>query len=149
MKGKISSVLGLTATAYSGNSATATKATQDSAGQQINTTYLKGLSVSGRTITYTKGNGTTGTITTQDTTYPIANKSLTSGFDTAFRTQTKGDTASGYYISTVRTDASGVTNAPQYGAGIAFGAGDTHGYLMTNYSSASVYVGGGNADKLN
>ena len=45
----------------------ATKATQDSAGQQINTTYIKGLSVNGRTITYTKGNGTTGTITTQDT----------------------------------------------------------------------------------
>ena len=46
---------------------TATKATQDSAGQQINTTYIKGLSVSGKTITYTKGDGTTGTITTQDT----------------------------------------------------------------------------------
>lgn len=45
----------------------ATKATQDSAGQQINTTYIKGLSVSGRTITYTKGDDTTGTITTQDT----------------------------------------------------------------------------------
>lgn len=45
----------------------ATKATQDSAGQQINTTYIKGLSVSGRTITYTRGDGTTGTITTQDT----------------------------------------------------------------------------------
>ncbi len=45
----------------------ATKATQDSAGQQINTTYIKGLSVSGKTITYTKGDGSTGTITTQDT----------------------------------------------------------------------------------
>ena len=53
--------------ALSGNASTATKATQDSAGQQINTTYIKGLSVSGRTITYTKGDGTTGTITTQDT----------------------------------------------------------------------------------
>jgi hypothetical protein len=54
-----------------GNAATATKATQDSAGQQINTTYIKGLSVSGKVITYTKGDGTTGTITTQDsnTTY--------------------------------------------------------------------------------
>ena len=50
-----------------GNSDTATKATQDSAGQQIDTTYIKGLAVSGRTITYTKGDGTTGTITTQDT----------------------------------------------------------------------------------
>ena len=43
--------------------ATATKATQDSAGQQINTTYIKGLSISSNTIIYTKGNGTTGTIT--------------------------------------------------------------------------------------
>ena len=60
-----------------GNADTATKATQDSAGQQINTTYIKGLSVSGRTITYTKGNGTTGTITTQDnnTTYGVATTS--------------------------------------------------------------------------
>lgn len=40
----------------------ATKATGDSAGQNINTTYIKGLSASGRTITYTKGNGSTGTI---------------------------------------------------------------------------------------
>lgn len=51
----------------SGNATSATKATQDSAGQQINTTYIKSLSVSGRTITYTKGDNTTGTITTQDT----------------------------------------------------------------------------------
>lgn len=50
-----------------GNAATATKATQDSAGQQINTTYIKGLSINGKTITYTKGDGTTGTIATQDT----------------------------------------------------------------------------------
>ena len=50
-----------------GNAATATKATQDSAGQQINTTYIKGLSINGKTITYTKGDGTTETITTQDT----------------------------------------------------------------------------------
>lgn len=50
-----------------GNADSATKATQDSAGQQINTTYIKALSVSGKTITYTKGDGTTGTITTQDT----------------------------------------------------------------------------------
>lgn len=42
----------------------ATKATDDSAGQNINTTYIKGLSASGRTITYTKGNGSTGTIQT-------------------------------------------------------------------------------------
>lgn len=55
---------GGTSAACSGNAATATKATGDSAGQNINTTYIKGLSASGRTITYTKGNGSTGTIQT-------------------------------------------------------------------------------------
>lgn len=50
-----------------GSTTTATKATQDSAGQQINTTYIKSLSVSGKVITYAKGDGTTGIITTQDT----------------------------------------------------------------------------------
>lgn len=58
-----------------GNADTSTKATQDSSGQQINTTYIKGLSASGKTVTYTKGDGTTGTITTQDTTYSNATTS--------------------------------------------------------------------------
>lgn len=71
-----------------GNVATATKATQDSAGQQINTTYIKGLSVSGKTITYTKGNGTTGTITTQDTVYklPAASSSTLGGIKMSYGT---------------------------------------------------------------
>lgn len=55
-----------------GNAASATKATNDSADQQIDTTYIKGLSIDGKTITYTKGNDSTGTITTQDTTYTVA-----------------------------------------------------------------------------
>ena len=42
---------------------TATKATQDSAGQQINTTYIKGVTASNATITVTKGNDTTSTAT--------------------------------------------------------------------------------------
>lgn len=65
----------------------ATKATQDSAGQQINTTYIKGLSVSGRTITYTRGDGTTGTITTQDTntTYnALTNDEIDAAFTAVF-----------------------------------------------------------------
>lgn len=65
----------------------ATKATQDSAGNQINTTYIKNLSVSGRTITFTKGNGTTGTITTQDTntTYnALTNDEIDAAFTAVF-----------------------------------------------------------------
>ena len=45
-----------------GTANTATKATQDSAGQQINTTYIKGLSISNNALIYTKGNGTTGNV---------------------------------------------------------------------------------------
>ena len=56
-----------TSAGSAGSAGSATKATQDSAGQQINTTYIKSLSVSGRTITFTKGDNTTGSITTQDT----------------------------------------------------------------------------------
>lgn len=41
IKSQISSVLGLTATSYGGNAATATKATQDSDGNAINATYFK------------------------------------------------------------------------------------------------------------
>lgn len=64
----------------SGNSASATKATQDSAGQQINTTYIKSISVSENTLTCTKGDGTTFTITIKnsDTTYSNMKGSTTS-----------------------------------------------------------------------
>lgn len=60
--------------ALNGNANSATKATQDSRGQQIDSTYIKGLSVNGRTVTYTRGNGTTGSFQTQDTntTYTLA-----------------------------------------------------------------------------
>ena len=57
---------GITAS-LNGNASSATKATQDSAGQQIISTYIKNVSVNGRTITFTRGDGTTFTITTQDT----------------------------------------------------------------------------------
>lgn len=40
----------------------ATKATQDSIGQTINTTYIKSVSANNATITATKGNGTTSSI---------------------------------------------------------------------------------------
>ena len=73
-----------------GNSATATKATQDSAGQQINTTYIKGLSASNATLTYTKGNGTTGTVTVNNV-----------------ATATNADKLDGYHYSDIVTKIQG------------------------------------------
>ena len=61
----------LTATSFNGdllgNADTATKATQDSTGQQIDATYIKDLSISGKVITITRGDDSKFTQTTQDT----------------------------------------------------------------------------------
>ena len=84
-----------------------------------------------------------------DTTYPLSTKVIDANYKTAFRTETKGDTASGDYISTIRNDTANIDGSPQYGSGIASGRGDTHMYLYTRYSSEGFFVGGGNADKLN
>lgn len=86
-----------------GNAVSATKATQDSAGQQINTTYIKNASVSGKTITFTKGNGSTFAINTQDTNTTYANM--------------KGATASA-------AGAAGLVPAPAAGAQGKFLRGD-------------------------
>ena len=49
-----------------GSANSASTATVDSAGNNINQTYIKNASVSGKTVTFTKGNGSTFSITTQD-----------------------------------------------------------------------------------
>lgn len=80
----------------------ATKATQDSTGQQINSTYIKSLSVNGRTITYTKGDGSTGTITTQDTntTYSkLSQFTNDSGYISDGHNFSSGVTVNGYKIT--------------------------------------------------
>ena len=84
-----------------------------------------------------------------NSTYPIYYKSLDANYTTTFRTETKGNSSSGDYISTIRTDTDAIVGLPRYGAGLAFGRGDTQGYIMPGYNSASFWVGGGNADKLN
>ena len=67
-----------------GNADTATNAENDSTGQNIAGTYIKGFSVSGQTVTYTRGNGTTGTFTTQDTNTTYSAGSNLSLTDTQF-----------------------------------------------------------------
>ena len=86
------------------NATNATKATQDSAGQTINTTYVKSVTASGRTVTVTKGNDTTSTFTTQDTTYSAATQS-TAGLMSA-ADKKKLDGLSGDYGSAIGTATS-------------------------------------------
>lgn len=56
-----------------GNANSAVKANQDSAGQQIDTTYVKDVTSNGSTLTVTKGNGTSTQITVTDLNkvYPV------------------------------------------------------------------------------
>ena len=79
----------LTATQFNGklngNATSATKATQDSSGQQINTTYIKDVSISGTNLSYTKGDSTVTTTTVNDI---LSGSALTSNSTTA--TTTKG-----------------------------------------------------------
>ena len=83
-----------------------------------------------------------------DTTYPIKWVTIDANFATKFRTETKGDTTAGGFLSGLRCDTANVTGAPQYGSGIAWGKVDTHGYLYVMYDKAEAYLGGGNADRL-
>ncbi len=101
---------GITAS-LNGNASSATKATQDSAGQQINSTYIKNVSVNGRTITFTRGDGTTFTITTQDTvTTNSSNWSVSNGTNGWAR-----DNSTGFTIAwmAVNANARGTTNFPR------------------------------------
>lgn len=89
------------------NATNATKATQDSAGQTINTTYVKSVTASGRTVIVTKGNGTTSTFTTQDTTYSVATQSADGLMSSADKQKLDGlsdDYASGIGLATSSKD---------------------------------------------
>lgn len=78
----------------------------------------------------------------------IAGKWPTSTFKTAFRTQAKGDTAQGSFLTTIRNQHAGVDSLPQYGSGIAFGQGDTNAFLSTSYSDAEAYIGAGSGNSI-
>lgn len=135
-----------------GNSATATKATGDESGNNIKASYAASFSISDHTITLKNKNGASlGTVTVPDnnTTYPIGYKTIDGSYKTAYRTQTKGNTNSGDYISTIRNNTASVDASPRYGSGLAWGREDTHGYLYVDYAGDGFYIGGGNANKLN
>lgn len=145
--------LGKTATATA-----ATKATQDSAGQQINTTYIKSLSISGKTITYTKGDNTTGTITTQDTDthYTTGLKVCSSASGTANAAATNGNVRinildntsvrdshliKGTGATTVTSDANGVITINSTNTTYSTGTASTSG-LTKLYTSTGTSVDG-------
>lgn len=120
-------------------------------GYAADRTAFSGVSISGQNITLTRANGGTVKITTQDsnTTYPVHEGVYDASFASSFRSESFGTVANGWHLAAVRTDVANVSYAPQYGSGIAWARGDTHGYLYVDYSGANAYIGGGNANRLN
>ncbi len=110
------------------------KVSKDSAGQQINTTYIKGLSVSGKTITYTKGDGTTGTITTQDTntTYSAATQSAAGLMSAADKTKLDGIATGANNYSHPNSGVTASSYGPSANASPAHGKTFSVPYITVN-----------------
>ena len=68
-----------------------------------------------------------------------------------FRDQLFGTSANGWTISTARwnTTPSGLSGMTGYGTMFAWSGSDTHGFIATDYSTANIQVGGGNANLIN
>lgn len=129
---------------YANTSDSSTKATQDSTGQQINTTYIKGLSVNGKTITYTRGDNTTGTITTQDTDshYTTGLKVCASATGTANAAATNGNVRINVLDNTTVRDShiikgTGATSVTSDASGVI-----TISSTNTTYSTATASTAG-------
>lgn len=77
-------------------------------------------------------------------------KNITTDPSNAFQTTIFGTNNSGYRLKTIRSGVDGATGFNRDCTGVAFSAGDTHGYVYTEYpSTGRAWMGGGNQDKLN
>ena len=66
-----------------------------------------------------------------------------------FRKKIVGTTNECGFVKSFRKNDSTDACFPQYASGIAWGQADTHGMICTDYVTPTVYVGGGNGNKLN
>ena len=155
--------------AKAANATNADKATQDSTGQQIDTTYVKGVSVSGTTLTVTKGNGSASTMSLKDddTKYPLAVKSVSANGSTLTFTHYNNNTSTvatkdttynvmGYASPTaagsvglVPQPARGQENYVLTGSGWKKSAGDASSSEWADEAGTSNYLGGLNSTTEN
>ena len=143
------------------NADNSTKATQDSQGQQINTTYVKSVTGSNATLTITKGNGTTSSVTVNNVSHATSADSSTNtgNFNQGFQTNEKNFPTSTFRQTILGRSGPGICARPFCGKfptntglscpGMAFGGIDTHGFIQVDYGSPIVYVGGGSTNKIN
>ena len=77
-------------------------------------------------------------------------KNITTDPSEAFQSTIFGTNNSGYRLKTIRSGMDGATGFSRDSTGVAFSAGDTHGYVYTEYlPTGRAWMGGGNQNKLN
>ena len=144
---------------YANTSGSATSATKDSANQQINTTYIKGLSASGKTITYTKGDNKTETATisgfvpmegtTKDN--PMTGAIIQSSTDNG-NTYLAGYTPSGSRLITSSSSGTRTTELTpsSFTTNLETGDAETSGALDVTFypqkNKQMIYLGGSSSD---
>lgn len=126
----------------------ANKATNDSAGQVINQTYIKGISISGTTLTWTYGNNNTSTARLQDvdnklqvtSTSTVGTKIYLAGFNsTALASNGGTQTSTGIVYKDIYIDTDGRLNATVTNASTASVANKAI-YDANNRAITSTYV---------
>lgn len=143
----------------SGSATSAEKATKDSTNQQINTTYIKGISANGKTITYTKGDNKTGTATisgfvpmegtTKDN--PMTGAIIQSSTDNG-NTYLAGYTPSGSRLITSSSSGTRTTELTpsSFTTNLETGDAETSGALDVTFypqkNKQMIYLGGSSSD---
>lgn len=143
----------------SGSATSAEKATKDSTNQQINTTYIKGISANGKTITVTKGDNKTGTATisgfvpmegtTKDN--PMTGAIIQSSTDNG-HTYLAGYTPSGSRLITSSSSGTRTTELTpsSFTTNLETGDAETSGALDVTFypqkNKQMIYLGGSSSD---
>lgn len=167
MKGNINaSGYNITATKFIGNlqgkadSATnadlAAKANQDSQGQVINTTYVKGVTSSNDTLAITKGDNSNNNVVINNVQQAKFSSNINNGYNNGstplptntFRSDVLKLSGVGYSVQPMHCTSvvGNISNC----VGIAFSGGwNTNGFLQMAYDRPQAWVGGGASENIN
>lgn len=138
------------------NADSATKANQDSQGQTINTTYVKGITASNATLTLTKGDDSNNNIVINNIQQAKFSNNINKGYNNGatplptktFRSDVLKLSGVGYSVQPMHCVS--VRDNVNNCAGIAFSGGwDTNGFLQMAHNSPKAWIGGGSNENIN
>ena len=116
-----------------GGSANSAVKLDTSAGSATQPVYFSGGKPVACSYTLGKSVPSNAVFTDTNTTYPISYRTIDNNFASKYRTQTKGNTSAGDYISTLRCETKFSSICTSIWKWVRMGRGDTHGYLYMNY----------------